>query len=142
MADTMTAEDKVAVMNLIASYAFRLDTSDLDGYVDNFAPDGVFDSTAGRFEGHEAIRTLVAGILEGGRAGKDSKLRHVMGIPKIEGDGDRCRAETYVMIPGGTDDGEIRVLMTGTYTDDIVKVDGRWRFAVRHIRMALNSASR
>ena len=139
MPETISAEDRVAVMNLIASYAFRLDTSDLDSYVDNFAPDGVFDSTAGRFEGREAIRTLVAGLLEAGRSGTGSGLRHVMGIPKIEGHGDHCHAETYVMIPGATPDGQIRVLMTGMYTDDIVKIDGRWRFAVRHIRMALNS---
>lgn len=142
MADTLSPEDKVAVMNLIASYAFKLDASDLDGYVDNFAPDGVFDSTNGRIEGRQAIREFVGRLLENGRAGKDGTLRHVMGIPRIEADGDRCRAQTYVMIPGRTDDGQVRVMMTGTYTDDIVKVDGAWRFAVRHIRMALTSASR
>lgn len=141
MADTTSAEDKVEVMNLIADYAFRLDTADLDGYVDNFAPDGVFDSTGGRFEGREAIRTFVAGLLQNRRAGTSSTLRHVMGIPLIRGDGDRCRAETYVMIPGGTGDGQIKVAMVGTYKDEIVKVDGRWRFAVRHIRMALTSPS-
>jgi hypothetical protein len=64
-----------------------------------------------------------------------------MGIPLIRSDGDRCRAETYVMIPGGTGDGQIKVAMVGTYKDEIVKVDGRWRFAVRHIRMALTSPS-
>lgn len=139
MPDTISPEDRVAVMNLIADYAFRLDSSDLDGYVDNFAPDGVFDSTNGRFEGREAIGTLVAGILETGRAGKHSQLRHVMGLPRIEAKGDRLYAETYVIIPATTNDGQIRVRMSGTYTDVIVKVDGRWRFAVRHIRMALTS---
>ena len=145
MAGTISAEDKVEVMNLIADYAFRLDTADLDGYVANFAPDGVFDSTGGRFEGRDAIRAYVGNLLGDRRAGTSSTLRHVMGIPFIQsggqGEGERCRAETYVMIPGGTEDGQIRVQMVGTYTDDIVKVDGRWRFAVRHIRMALTNAS-
>jgi uncharacterized protein (TIGR02246 family) len=142
MADTVSAEDKIEVMNLIADYAFRLDTADLDGYVDNFAPDGVFDGGAGRFEGREAIRAYVGKLLENRSPGSASTMRHVMGIPRIHGDGESCRAQTYVMIPGGTEDGQIRIVMTGTYTDDIVKVDGRWRFAVRHIRMALTSASR
>ena len=141
MPDTMTPADKIEVMNLIANYAFRLDTADLDGYVDNFAPDGVFDSTAGRFEGRAAIRDFVARLLGNRTAGTSSSLRHIMGIPTIHGEGERCRAETYVMIPGGTEDGQIRVQMVGTYTDEIVKVDGRWRFAVRHIRMALTNAS-
>ncbi len=140
MPDTMTPEDKVAVMNLIADYAFKFDGGDLDGYVDNFAPDGVFDGSSGRYEGRDAIRAYVGGILANRPPGTKGGLRHVMGIPSIEGDSERCRAVTYVMIPGQTDDGRIQVRMVGTYTDDIVKIDGRWRFAVRHIRMALTSA--
>ena len=141
MPDTMTPADKIEVMNLIANYAFRLDTADLDGYVDNFAPDGVFDSTSGRFEGRAAIREYVGKLLANRAPGSTSTMRHIMGIPTIHGGGERCRAETYVMIPRQTEDGQIAVQMVGTYTDDIVKVDGRWRFAVRHIRMALTNAS-
>jgi ketosteroid isomerase-like protein len=145
MPGTISAEDKVAVMNLIADYAFRLDTADLDGYVDNFTPDGVFDGGGGRIEGRTAIREYVGKLLQNRPPGSTGGLRHVMGIPSIQedgrgdGGGERCRALTYVMIPGSTDDGQIRVAMTGLYTDDIVKLDGRWRFAVRHIRMALTS---
>src|SRR5690606_33756419 len=113
--------------------------ADLDGYVENFAPDGVFDGSGGRVEGREAIREYVGGLLANRGPGATGTMRHIMGIPRIQGDGERCRAETYVMIPQGTEDGRIRIAMTGTYTDDIVKVDGRWRFAVRHIRMALTS---
>jgi uncharacterized protein (TIGR02246 family) len=145
MASTISAEDRVAVMNLIADYAFRLDNADLDGYVDNFTPDGVFDGGGGRIEGRGAIREYVGGLLANRPPGTPRGLRHIMGVPSIqsggEGDGERCRAQTYVMIPGSTDDGQIRVAMVGMYTDDIVKADGRWRFAVRHIRMALTSPS-
>ena len=142
MTDTITPEDKVAVMNLIADYAFRLDSADLEGYVDNFAPDGVFDGGGGRLEGREAIRDYVAGLLQNRPPGSSTGFRHIMGIPSIHGDGDRCHAETYVMIPSGTEDGHIRVSMVGKYTDEIVRVDGRWRFAVRHIRMSLTSTAR
>jgi uncharacterized protein (TIGR02246 family) len=135
----ISAEEKIAVMNLIADYAFRLDTADLGGYVDNFTPDGVFDGGGGRIEGRDAIRAYVGKLLANRPPGSTGGLRHIMGIPSIEGEGERCKALTYVMIPGSTDDGQIRVAMTGLYTDDIVKFDGRWRFAVRHIRMALTS---
>jgi uncharacterized protein (TIGR02246 family) len=135
MADAMSAEDKLAVMELIADYAFRLDSGDLDGYVDNFMPDGVFEGTAGRFEGRNAIRAYVGSLFENRSAGPT--MRHVLGIPSIQGDGERCRARTYVMIPGQTDGNAISIPLVGIYKDEIVKADGRWRFARRTAQMDL-----
>ena len=46
----MSADDRLDIMDLIARYAYTLDSGDLDGYVNNFAPDGVL------FESHQRPR--------------------------------------------------------------------------------------
>ena len=66
MAYRLTADDRLDIMDLIARYAHTLDTGDLDGYVNNFAPDGVlFEEHKGR----DAIREYVAMLMRQGRAG-------------------------------------------------------------------------
>lgn len=79
--------------------------------------------------------------MEDARAGRRSALRHVMGLPVIRGDGDRCTARTYVMIPRMGEDGEISIPMVGTYRDDIVKIDGEWYFQKRSIFMDMTARS-
>jgi hypothetical protein len=64
-----------------------------------------------------------------------------MGFPVIRGDGDRCTARTYVIIPRQDKDGEIRIHMVGTYRDDIVKIGGRWYFEKRSVLMDLMSGT-
>jgi ketosteroid isomerase-like protein len=137
----LSFEDLTAVQELIASYAEYIDEGNLDGYVNNFAPDGVFESRAGRVEGRDAIRAFVQSIFTANRAGPTSLLRHVMGFPVIRGGGDRCTARTYVIIPRRDEDGEIRIPMVGTYRDDIVKIGGRWYFEKRSILMDLMSGA-
>jgi uncharacterized protein (TIGR02246 family) len=141
MADTMSPEDKLAVMDLIADYAFKLDSGDLDGYVDNFTPDAVMVNSRGNLVGREAIREYVAHLIEVREAGPGS-LHHIMGVPSIHGDSERCYAECYVMIPGdkpneGADGKRVFFALVGMYQLDIVKHEGRWRFAKRVTRMDL-----
>jgi ketosteroid isomerase-like protein len=135
---SLSAEDRLAIIDLIADYALRVDGGDVEGYVANFTPDAVIDYTNGRCEGHDEIRRWVGRLVEIGQVGSDpAKLRHVLGMPQVSGDGDRAHARTYVMIPGKSEDGSLGVPLVGTYTDDVVKLDGRWRFARREIGMNL-----
>jgi hypothetical protein len=141
MEDTISAEEKMGVVNLIADYAFRVDSGDLDGYVNNFAPDGIFENPRGGHHGREAIRAAVGKLFENGGAGPTSHLRHIMGIPSIHGTNERVRSRTYVFIPGDrpSADGKLEVYtpLVGTYTDDIIKVNGEWKFERRNITMHL-----
>jgi len=137
----LTFEDLTAVQELIASYAEFIDEGNIEGYLNNFTPTGVFENRRGKIEGRDAIREFVAPILEANRTASRATMRHVMGFPVIRGDGDRCTARTYVMIPRMDEDGEVRVPMVGTYRDDIVKVDGRWYFEKRSIMMDMTSSS-
>jgi uncharacterized protein (TIGR02246 family) len=136
MATPMSPEDRLAVIDLIADYAFRLDTRDLDGYVDNFTPDGVFEGATGRREGRDAIRAYVGGLFDGSSE-RPRQHRHVLGLPQVQGDSESCTAQTYIMIPSLRQEGHIVFPLAGVYLDEIVKHEGRWRFAHRNVVMHL-----
>ncbi|HEX5369121.1 MAG TPA: nuclear transport factor 2 family protein, partial [Dehalococcoidia bacterium] len=70
---TMTPEDLAAVQQLIARYAECLDERDLDGYLNNFAPDGEFENERGTIKGREAIGAWVGSIMGVDRV---SGMRH------------------------------------------------------------------
>jgi hypothetical protein len=140
VAEPLTAEDQLDIIALIADYAFRVDSGDVDGYTRTFAPDGVFEGGSGRHEGADAIRAYVQHLLDIGQLGQPGSRRHVIGIPSIRGDRERCYVETPVFWPGPADGGGIEVARVGVYLDEIVRVDGAWRFAKRAVRMHLVGA--
>jgi hypothetical protein len=132
MAQAMTAQDRLDVLALIARYAQCLDGGDIEGYVANFLPEGVIEWANGRAEGREAIREWVGGLMRNGGIGATpAKVRHVAGLPYVDGDGERCTAHTYVLILGLDHGGDIAVSSVGSYADTIVKTPEGWRFETR-----------
>jgi uncharacterized protein (TIGR02246 family) len=129
----MSIEDRLEVRDLLARYAECVDTADVEGYADLFLPDGVVHHSGGSVEGRIAIRDWVAGLEKEGRIGPSSNLKHFLGLPVIRGDGQRCTARTYVLIPRLMETGEISTRLAGTYKDEIVKQDGRWKIEKRLI---------
>ena len=134
MAARMTAEDRLDVIDLIADYGFTLEAGDLDAFVNNFTPDGIWQGGGGTHVGREAIKTFVAGLVAKKQDGPEGH-RHILGIPRVTGDGERCQAQTYVIIPGEGQEDSISLISIGTYRDEIVKLDGKWLFAHRHLQM-------
>jgi hypothetical protein len=55
---------------------------------------------------------------------------HVLGSPRVEVDGDRASGECVWAAVSLRDDGTPRVAV-GRHLDELVREDGRWRFAVR-----------
>jgi hypothetical protein len=129
----MSIEDRLEVTDLLARYAECVDTADVEGYADLFLPEGVVQHSGGSVEGRAAIRDWVAGLEKEGRIGRHSNLKHILGLPVIRGDGQRCTARTYVLIPRQMESGEISTRLPGTYRDEIVKQDGRWQIEKRVI---------
>jgi len=129
----LSADDRLGIMDLIARYAYTLDSGDLDGYVNNFAPDGVlFESHRGQAQIREYVRML----MQQGRAGPlpngDVAYRHFVGSPVIDGDASRATVHSYLLwVNMGSDP---PVSSAAEYTDDVVKLDGRWVFQSRSLR--------
>ena len=130
----LSAEDRLDIMDLIARYASALDGGDLDGYVNNFAPDGILFE---RHHGREQIREYVAMLQREGRAGPlpngDVVYRHFVGSPTINGGDGRATVHSYLLwISLGTDP---PINAAAEYLDECVKLpDGKWYFATRTLR--------
>lgn len=129
----LSADDRLDIMDLIARYAHTLDSGDLDGYVNNFAPDGVLFE---QHQGQAAIREYVGMLMREGRAGPlpsgDVAHRHFAGAPTIDGKSGRATVHSYLLwVRMGS---EPPVCAAAEYTDECVKLDGRWVFKSRVLR--------
>ena len=90
-------EDKLAIYHLIASHPPAADTGSDQYYRDAFASDGEVDLGGGKgAKGNEAIAAIVKtpehqAAIAGG-------LCHFAGLPRVELDGDRAVATSYLQI--------------------------------------------
>jgi 3-phenylpropionate/cinnamic acid dioxygenase small subunit len=141
---TLSAQDRLDVMDLIASYALCIDDGDIDGWVANFLPDAVLDHIGGRASGEAEIRAWVTRLMSSGRVGgTPAQLRHFVGLPRVEALADgRAHVRTYCVILAYDPAQKIEVPLVGSYEDTCVKVEGRWRFAHRIIRGDLGVTNR
>lgn len=126
----LSAEDRLDIMDLIARYAHTLDAGDLDGYVENFAPDAILFED---YRGRDAIREYVAMLMREGRAGPlpngEVAYRHFVGSPTIDGADGSATVHSYLLwVNMGTDP---PVSSAGEYVDECVKLDDRWYFQSR-----------
>jgi hypothetical protein len=140
---SMSALDYEEIRQLLARYAHALDFQDLDAFVNAFTPDGWFNSNAvrpgvaGTHTGRDALRAFAAssGAFSAGHS------RHTPNSILIEGNGQTARVSCYVLITrdyGVPDEGTqgpfCGMSRTGTYLDELVKLDGRWYFKSRTFR--------
>ena len=132
MSEQLTADARCGVMDLIAGYVRSLEAGDLEGYLDRFTRDGVFEVRDRRYEGREDIRALVSHLYAIGQDGPGGN-RHVLGLPHITGTSQACEALTYVAILPGQGAAGGRTCSFAQYADRMVRDEGRWRFAHRRL---------
>src|SRR5207244_3834389 len=104
-----------------------LDSGDLEGYVANFAPDGVLFEA---HRGHEAIRTYVRTVIER-RTADPNRTRHFVGAPTIDGDSERATVHSYLLWI--KENAESPIQEAAEYNDIAVKLDGKWVFQSRKL---------
>jgi uncharacterized protein (TIGR02246 family) len=128
----LSAEDQLAIQQLVAGYAQSLDGGDADAYADKFVPDGVVEWANGRMAGREKIRAWVKGLMKGGIGATPAQVRHFVNMPYIKASSDgRATAHTYVVIFGLNKAGNVNVPSVSSYEDTLVKVNGQWLFQKR-----------
>src|SRR5664279_3100375 len=92
MAVDIPAEDRLAIQDLLARYAWALDTGDDAAYAQLFTEDGVFVERGQAFTGRavlaEHVRELVAVMRPGNR-------HHNTQLLFESGDGNRCVIRSY-----------------------------------------------
>jgi uncharacterized protein (TIGR02246 family) len=124
---TISTEDHLAILQLVARYNHAIDGGDGEAFADAFTEDGVLDAGAFVLEGRDALRAFANSFPTTMRA-----PRHIATNPVIDGAGDRAELRAYVQLYAL--DGEPpaqQVRASGTYRDELVKKDGRWRFVRR-----------
>jgi len=132
----LTTEDRLAIQDLLARYAWALDTGDVDSFVACFTPDAVVIEEVfeepDRWVGHEGIRRLA----EHFRAVPDFPGRqHHVGQTIIEGTAPIWTARSFAFVTECRGEPPYVVRFTGYYEDKLVKVDGEWLLKERIIRL-------
>lgn len=121
----LSAEDKIAIMELAARYNQAIDSGDGEGWAATFAEDGVFESAQGEVTGRAQ---LVQYVEDGAERRRERSTRHWNNNMVIEGDGDAATLSRYLHLMSGPE-----LAATGTYDDTLKKVDGVWKFARRRV---------
>jgi len=130
------SEDRAAIHRLLVDYGRTLDARDFDGFARLFARDGVYvagggggRSLSGAQAGEAMRRTFAENAL-----GFAEPNYHLFFNETVEFTGpDRATADSQslYMVPG--EDGAPRAAMMARYDDELVREDGRWKFARRTV---------
>jgi len=136
---TASVQDRAAIQNLIAKYAFALDTLNADMYAAVFAPDADLTFGGNTYKGRDKIHGVVTSIKERRAAQPASdkpaaKSYHVITNTLIEfTDDTHANHRSYWQTVSGPSSGPFTVGGAGVYQDTIVKVKGEWLIQKRDI---------
>ena len=137
----LTTEDRLAIQTLYARYCASFDLGDADGWVNCFAKDGIFKS-AKDFHGEAQLREFVEGRIKARPDAPNRNVQHWNANLIVEGDGNKAKGMCYIMLVGqSVADKQMVFPVQGTYTDDLVKENGQWKFACRQSFRELPPAS-
>jgi ketosteroid isomerase-like protein len=121
-------EDMAAIHQLFVDYGAYLDAHDFASYASLFAEDGeILLGPLGRAKGPDQIRALMEGTMGPGSA----QSFHVISSPVVTLDGDRAYSQVMWTVIQQDGAGRPKVGMIGHHKDDLVKVDGCWKFLRR-----------
>jgi ketosteroid isomerase-like protein len=127
----VSAAELEEIRALTHRYGLALDTFDLDGIVDVFTPDGIFDCSAFGLEvcdGQESIRTF----FDHNQQVMANQI-HMFSNHIIDFDGpDEAHGTNYLEQDGYTHDGA-RIQCLGLNRDEYVRTDNGWRIKRRVI---------
>lgn len=126
--------DELAIRNLVARTAQLTDHgTDLDEYLDQWAPDAVWDFPGTPRRGHEELLRGAQAQRAAGRTGPGTHTRHVITtVVVLPGSGDERVVESEFLFYTSTNDKPVLSSM-GHYRDTVVRSDGRWRLKHRQV---------
>ena len=134
----MTA--RAEIENVLGLAAWGYDENDVDLIAEQFAETATMTMQIGRdgdtigpFEGREAIRKLHADSL----AGQTDQRRHNISNLVVQKETADSASTTSNLTLLSIENGAVRVLSSGWYSDELVKRDGRWLISRRHIYLDL-----
>jgi uncharacterized protein (TIGR02246 family) len=122
-------EDLEEIRQLYSDYGRHLDECDFAAYAQLFARDAKLRlGPTMRADGRDEIQRVMTGQLG---ANPPRSFIHLLGTPHIALDGDSATGECLWAAISRDGDGPGRMTSVGRHVDDLVREDGRWRFARR-----------
>lgn len=118
------AADRSEIAELGAQFDNSLDAERPEPFVATFVPEGVLAGFWGESKGPAAIRGAFDFMLATFARGK----RHLVTNHQITVDGDRATMFSYLTV---MDRKSLSMTGTATFTDELVRRDGHWRFLRR-----------
>lgn len=121
----LSADDLAEIHNLYAQYNLVLDAGDSQSWADTFIDDGSFNT----FVGREALIAFADGFIA-----SNPNTRHWNSSIRITTTADGAAGTAYLMLwKVSTQPAE--VVLSGIYTDELVKTSQGWRFKARLIEI-------
>lgn len=135
-ASQLTVADRIRINDLLAEYAWALDTGDVDALMSCFTDDAVVIEEVfedpDRWEGRENIRRFAEHYFN--VADFPGRQHHVSQI-LVKGNGKTCAARSFAFVTECQGEPPYRLRFVGYYDDQLVKARGKWLFRQRIIRL-------
>lgn len=135
----MNTVEKLEIHELLGRSAYALDERDLAMLEACFAKDGVMSlriaggDLVGPFEGREAIMKLMRDSMDA----QSDKRRHVVSNIFFESMSESAATVISNLSLFSIENGDIAIISSGLYRDEVVKNGDRWELAKRHIDLDL-----
>lgn len=123
--DSLSADDMAEIHNLYAHYNLVLDAGDSLSWADTFTDDGSFNSSVGR-------QALIA--FANNWAASNPNTRHWNSNIHITPTADGAAGTAYLML-WKISVQPPEIVLTGTYTDQLVKTANGWQFKARRVKI-------
>lgn len=124
----LTAQDRLEILDLVARYNLTTDSKDVDGYMDCWTEEMLFESPFGTFRTREEMRAFEAEHVHTGAMGK----RHFSLNVAIEGEGEEARVTSDLIVMEVAE--APHVVATGRYERSrVVRTSDGWKFAHRRL---------
>ncbi len=122
----LSADQRGEIFDLAARYCHTIDLGDPDGWVACFTDDGVFEGPGMTLKGPEELRKLASRNFP-------HPIRHLPSVFALEGDANAASMLCYFTVLQLSD--PPKTVAVGRYEDEIVRVDGAWKFQRRVAHM-------
>jgi ketosteroid isomerase-like protein len=133
---SLTVADRIAIQDLVAEYAWALDTGDVDTLVSCFTPDAILVEEVfedpDRWEGQKNIRRFAEHYFS--VPNFPGRQHHVSQL-LVKGDARKCSARSFAFVTECHGEPPYTLRFAGYYEDELQKVHGQWLFKKRTIRL-------
>jgi hypothetical protein len=123
--------DRIEIFELYGRAAVSFDTGDAEGFAQCFTTNGVFDSRAAITGRGELAAYVTRRFTE-----SPGMAHHISNI-YIDETEDGALGTAYGVVFATAPDGRLQLRTAGTYKDELIVEDGRWRILHRRFRARL-----